>query len=304
GILTGFDPIGNSQYDGVAASLTRRFSKGLAFTAAYTFSKTIDDSTNEVFSSVANPRRPQNNLNLRDQRSLSDLDIPHRLAISFSYEFPFFNESENDFAKFLLGGWTISGIPQFQSGQPFTPQSGVDSNLNFDAAGDRTILNPSGVPGTGSAVCAVNSQAQFLTPAGVVTSDINACGVGSGAAVAYFARNPNAQYIQAGLGAQATAGRNTLRSNMIARTDAALTKDFVFGEDRYRVQFGAEVNNLFNQRIYAIGNFGNALGTATAPGLSPTDFAFPTVSSPLFNNYGAIGNFPGRSIQLKGKFIF
>jgi hypothetical protein len=65
-----------------------------------------------------------------------------------------------------------------------------------------------------------------------------------------------------------------------------------------------EINNLFNQRIYAIGNIGNALGTATAPGLSPTDFAFPTVSSALFNDYGQIGNFPGRSIQLRAKLNF
>jgi outer membrane receptor protein involved in Fe transport len=301
-ILTTFDPVGNSQYDGVAANVTRRFSRGLAFTASYTFSKTISNSDNEVFSSVANPRRPQNNLNLSDQRALSDLDIPHRFVLAFTYEVPTFNN--NDFVKTVLGNWNLSGIFQVQSGQPITPQSGVDSNLNFDAAGDRTIFNPNGASGTGSPVCAVNSSGQFLTSAGAVTTDINSCRPGSGAAVAYFAINPNAQYIQAGLGALTNAGRNTLRSNRISRTDAAITKRFPFGEERYNIEIGAEINNLFNQRVYAIGNFGNALGTATAPGLSPTDFAFPTVSSPLFNNYGAIGNFPGRSIQLRAKINF
>jgi outer membrane receptor protein involved in Fe transport len=305
GILTTFDPIGNSQYDGVAANVTRRFSRGLAFTASYTFSKTISDSDNEVFSSVANPRRAQNNLNIADQRAVSDLDIPHRFVIGLTYEVPYFKESGNGFVKAVLGNWTLSGIFQAQSGQPITPQSGVDSNLNFDAAGDRTIFNPNGAQGTGSPVCAVNSAGQFLTSAGAVTTDINSCRPGSGAAVAYFAINPNAQYIQAGLGARATAGRNTLRSNMIARTDAAITKRFPFGNNsEYNVEIGAEINNLFNQRVYAIGNFGNALGTSTAPGLSPTDFAFPTVSSPLFNNYGAIGNFPGRTIQLRAKINF
>ncbi|HEV2761604.1 MAG TPA: TonB-dependent receptor [Pyrinomonadaceae bacterium] len=304
GILTTYDPVGNSQYDGVAANVTRRFSQGLAFTASYTFSKTISDSDNEVFSSVANPRRAQDNLNLRDQRSLSDLDVPHRFVLGFTYEVPG-REMENGFLKQVLGYWTLSGIFQAQSGQPFTPQSGLDANLNFDAAGDRTIFNPSGVPGTGSPVCAVNNAGQFLTAAGAVTTDINACRPGSANAVAYFAINPNAQYIQAGLGARATAGRNTLRSNRISRTDAAVMKKFPFGdEDRYNIEIGAEINNLFNQRIFAIGNFGNALGTATAPGLSPTDTAFPTVSSPLFNNYGAIGNFPGRTVQLRGKINF
>ena len=308
GILTTFDPVGNSQYDGAAINVTRRFSRGFAFTASYTFSKTISDSDNEVFSSVANPRRPQNNLNLRDQRALSDFDIPHRFVLGFTYEIPTPEDWEPGFAKAVLGNWTFSGIFQAQSGQPFTPQSGVDSNLNFDAAGDRTIFNPSGAHGTGSPVCGVNSAGQFLTTANVVTTDINACRVsstGPGSAVAFFAVNPNAQYIQAGPGAFATAGRNTLRSNMIARTDAAIMKRFPFGDNNeYNVEIGAEINNFFNQRVYAIGNFGNALGTATAPGLSPTDFAFPTVSSPLFNNYGAIGNFPGRTIQVRAKINF
>lgn len=304
-VVTAFQPVGNSQYDAGAVSLTRRFSDGLAFTAAYTFSKTISDSDNEVFSSVANPRRPQDFFNLRDQRSVSDFDIPQRLAVSFNYELPFFRESQSAFLKNVLGGFQISGIVQAQSGQPFTPQSGVDSNLNFDAAGDRTILNSSGVHGTGSAVFPVGIDGQRLTrtlPNGTVVNV--APGELDPRTVAYVVINPNAQYIQAGPGARTTAGRNTLRSNMISRTDANVTKDFLFGEERYRVQVGAEINNLFNQRVYAIGNFGNALGTATAPGLSPTDFAFPTVSSSLFNNYGAIGNFPGRTVQLRAKFIF
>ncbi|HLM55321.1 MAG TPA: TonB-dependent receptor [Pyrinomonadaceae bacterium] len=304
GILTTFDPIGNSQYDGVAANVTRRFSKGLAFTASYTFSKTISDSDNEVFSSVANPRRPQDNLNIRNQRALSDLDIPHRFVLGFSYEPPFFQESGAWFARKVLANWTLSGIFQAQSGQPFTPQSGVDANLNFDAAGDRTIFNPNGTHGTGTPVCAVNSAGQFLRSDGVVTTSLSDCRPGSGNAVAYFAINPNAQYVQAGLGAFANAGRNTLRSNRISRTDAAVMKRFPFGESgEYNLEIGAEINNLFNQRIFAIGNFGNALGTATAPGLSPTDTAFPTVSSALFNQY-SIGNFPGRSIQIRGKINF
>jgi outer membrane receptor protein involved in Fe transport len=295
-ILTAFEPIGNSQYDAGAVNVTRRFSDGLAFTASYTFSKTISDSDNELFTSVANPRRPQNNLNLRDQRALSDFDIPHRFVLGFSYEAPTFGD--NAFVRAALSNWTIGGIFQAQSGQPFTPQSGVDSNLNFDAAGDRTIFNPSGAHGTGSGVAPLNAAGQILRTA------TGAFDLGNPNTVAYLVLNPNAQYIQAGPGAQATAGRNTLRSNMIARTDASILKRFPFGEERYNIEVGAEINNLFNQRIYAIGNFGNALGTATAPGLSPTDFAFPTVSSPLFNNYGAIGNFPGRSIQLRAKLNF
>jgi len=303
-VLTTFDPVGNSQYDAGSVNVTRRFSQGLAFTASYTFSKTISNSDNEVFSSVANPRRPQDPLDLANQRAVSDLDIPHRFVLGFTYEVPGFNNSDNAFVKGVLGNWTLSGIFQAQSGQPITPQSGLDSNLNLDAAGDRAIFNPAGAPGTGSAVFPVDINGVRLTrtlPNGQVVNV--APSENDPRTVAYVALNPNAQYIQAGPGAFANAGRNTLRSNMIARTDAAIMKRFPFGEEKYNIEIGAEINNFFNQRIYAIGNFGNALGTATAPGLSPTDTGFPTVSSSFFNQYN-IGNFPGRTIQLRAKLNF
>ncbi|HEY2961201.1 MAG TPA: hypothetical protein VGJ37_02225 [Pyrinomonadaceae bacterium] len=47
---------GNSTYHAGSASLTRRFSSGLQFSAAYTWSHLIDDSTAEVFSTVLSPR--------------------------------------------------------------------------------------------------------------------------------------------------------------------------------------------------------------------------------------------------------
>ncbi|MDQ3256764.1 MAG: TonB-dependent receptor, partial [Acidobacteriota bacterium] len=74
GGITAFPPVGNSQYDSGSVSVTRRFSQGLALTTAYTFSKTIDDSTNELFSSVINPRRPEFFNNIKREKSLSALD--------------------------------------------------------------------------------------------------------------------------------------------------------------------------------------------------------------------------------------
>ena len=84
--------------------------------------------------------------------------------------------------------------------------SGIDSNLNGDAAADRTILNPSGVEGTASNVTALTNTA--------------------GQVVGYLATNPNAQYIQAGRGVLATAGRNTLQLPGINNLDFSLYKNF------------------------------------------------------------------------------
>jgi hypothetical protein len=294
GGITAFPPIGNAQYDSGSISVTRRFSQGLAFTSAYTWSKTIDDSTNELFSSVVNPRRPQDFADIRNERGLSSLDIPHRFVFAANYELPFFKRSENAFLRGFLGGLVIAPIFSAQSGQPVTPLSGVDSNLNFDTAPDRTILNPNGTPGTGSEVFPLGADGQRLTittmtPTGPVTTFAP---LGDPRTVAYIVRFPNAQYIQAGPGARATAGRNTLRANGFNRTDLTVLKNFLFGGDNnYNLQIGAEFFNLFNQRIRDISTVG------------PTNTGFINVNSPTFNNY-SLGVVPGRTIQMRAKLIF
>jgi len=80
--------------------------------------------------------------------------------------------------------------------------------------------------------------------------------------------------------------------------------------ERFTFQLAAEVGNLFNQRIRTVGDFGSPffinqndyLGTNQF-GIGAVSFAFPDVTSPLFNNYST-GNFSGRTVQLRGKFIF
>ena len=98
--------------------------------------------------------------------------------------------------KNLAGNWEVAPIYTYESPELFTPQSGVDSNLNGDSAPDRTIINPAGVSGTASTVVGLSSTGAVLPN-------------GSPNIVAYLAQNPNARYIQAGLGAFANAGRNT-----------------------------------------------------------------------------------------------
>ena len=83
-----------------------------------------------------------------------------------------------------------------------TVQSGVDSNLNTDAAGDRVIYNPGGVAGTGSGVTELLNSDDYV--------------------VGYLAKNPQAQYIVAGYGAYATTGRNTLATPTLTTSTSRL----------------------------------------------------------------------------------
>jgi len=52
-------PIGNSTYHGLAVQLNKRFSHNLQFVSSYTWSHNIDDGTAAVFSTLIEPRRPQ-----------------------------------------------------------------------------------------------------------------------------------------------------------------------------------------------------------------------------------------------------
>jgi hypothetical protein len=279
--VTAFLPIGSSNYHSGAVELTKRFSKGYSFSAVYTYSHTIDFGTNDLFTSFVNPRRAQDGFNIGADRGRSALDRPHRFVFSGIYELPFFRNSSNSLTRNLLGGWQFNVIYTAESGQPFTALSATDSNLNLDAAGDRAILNPNGVKGTGSGVTELlNSDGQV---------------------VGYVADNGNAQYIQAGPGTISTAGLNTLRSPGINNWDLSIFKNFKLGE-RFNLQFRAEMFNAFNHEQLIIGNGSvidpNLLGIANA-----TNLSYANVASPTFNNPRVYAGRP-RVINLGLKLTF
>jgi hypothetical protein len=232
GSVVGFLSNGNSTYHGASAQLIHRFSDGFQMTAAYTWSHLIDDTTAEVNTTVLSPRRVQDFQNLRADRADSALDRRHRFVTSFIYELPFFSKSTG-LTRTLLGGFNFAGTYTAESGEKATVLSGIDSNLNGDAAADRTIRNPAGVRGTGSTVTALTNSA--------------------GRIVGYLADNPNAEYIRAGLGAVATSARNTLQLPGINNIDFSLFKNFRLGETR-RIQLRADLFNALNHPQYIPGS--------------------------------------------------
>jgi hypothetical protein len=216
---------GNSIYHGLALEVKKRLSNGLQFTGAYTWSHNIDDSTADLFSTLLSPRRPQDFQNMRSERSASFLDHRHRLTMSWVYETPWLRGSSNWFSRNLIGNWIFSGTYTYESPQLATVQSGVDSNINGDSAGDRVIINPSGAADVGSGITELtNSDGQI---------------------VAFLADNPNARYIRAGEGALANGGRQTLPTRPIDNFDIGLTKNFSITESK-QIQFAVTFFNFFN----------------------------------------------------------
>src|SRR5947208_3609448 len=148
GNVTTFPSIGTGIYHAGSADFIHRFARGIYLRANYTFSKNIDNSTNELFSSRVNPRRAQDGFDFAAERGLSALNVTHKFALSFLYQLPNV-QTDHAVVRTLAHGWEWGGTYLAQSGQPVTPLSGVDSNRNGDSAGDRTIINPSGIGLTG-----------------------------------------------------------------------------------------------------------------------------------------------------------
>ncbi|MBA3754691.1 MAG: hypothetical protein H0X01_11315 [Nitrospira sp.] len=238
----------------------------------------IDDTTAEVFSTVLSPRRVEEFRDLSRERADSALDRRHRFVTSLIYELPFFRNDSNKFLRTVLGGFTFAGTYTAESGEKATVLNGLDANLNADAAGDRTIRNPSGVINTASTVRALRNT--------------------GGAIVGYLANNPSAEYIQAGAGAISNSARNTLQLPGINNVDFSIFKNFRFGETK-RIQIRADLFNAFNHPQYVPGSVNDVapIGTTTVANLN-------TVGRAEFNQPDLVFSSNPRVIQLGLRFDF
>ncbi len=115
--------IGNSSYHSLQVKYEKRFSHGLSLISHYTWSKMISDS-DEAGSDVewaAVAGSVQNLFNLRQERSVSGLNRPHRFVASFDYQLPVgrnraFGKNMNRVLDGFIGGWELSSIITVQSG--------------------------------------------------------------------------------------------------------------------------------------------------------------------------------------------
>jgi Carboxypeptidase regulatory-like domain len=113
------DTIAGSNYNALEVMLEKRFSKGLQFQAAYTFSKSIDDGS--TFEESLNP------FNYRASRALSLFNSAQRLVFSYDWELPI--PKYQGFTGKIVNDWAISGIIQFQSGFPIRLDTEDDTEL-------------------------------------------------------------------------------------------------------------------------------------------------------------------------------
>ena len=120
----------SSVYHGVSFNVTKRFSGNLQLQASYSYSKTIDDSTD-----LQSLLQPQDNRRPGLERSLSLFDQRHRFVISGVLKSPF-KQNSAGFRK-LLADTTFSPIIELSSGRPFNILTGTDTNLDQSSVTDR-----------------------------------------------------------------------------------------------------------------------------------------------------------------------
>ncbi|MBO0857250.1 MAG: TonB-dependent receptor, partial [Chloracidobacterium sp.] len=207
--ITNVEATGNSIYHSLQATFDKRFSHGLSALASYTWSRSIDDSSDNKQTGVSRT----NPYDQSFDRGPSNFDRTHSFTASWLWELPLrFNQR---FAKTIIGGWNLTGIMSIQSGLPFTVTSGVD-NARTGAGGQRPDqLKDWRLPNDRSAGEKVLQW--FDTSAFLVNA----------------------------LGTYGTAGRNSLRGPGSTTLDLGLHKDFPIREG-FKFQFRFEAFNALN----------------------------------------------------------
>ncbi len=228
-ILNGFQQArtdANSHYDALQTSLTKRFSHGVQFLVAHTWSHSIDDisgaPTNEF---VALPGDQQNRA---ANRATSDFDRRHRFVISGIYDLPKFYGGTSKFAQGVFNRWQTAGILTVQSGAPFSVvcQSG---NTTFN----RADFIPGGPAAKKTGGIEERALTSWFNPSAFAATCANAAPYG-------------------------TSPRNFLVGPRQRNVDLSLTK-FIPVTEKTTVEFRSEFFNAFN-----FVNFANPINTFTS----------------------------------------
>jgi len=259
---TGF----SSNYNSLQAKVNRRFSNGLQFQAAYTWSRYFDYTSSLENSGFNGPGL--NPFNFAQNYGPSANDAPQRLVVNWIYTLPFYKLGHH--WKRLTDDWHISGIGTFQSGFPVAVYSiandddQIQAGFNFYAPPDRADL-------TGQPLNINHNPRSALL---------------SGAPFSYWV-NPNAFTVNAP-GTVGSANRNPFYGPGLNFWDMALEKEIHLTESKY-IQLRFETFDTFNHANFA----------------APYSYVgVPQLFGAILSTQPITTNGDGRVVQLAAKFYF
>lgn len=205
-----------SDYHALQLQYQRRLSRGLQALASYTWSKSLDNASDDSSFSA-----PIAKIDLRQERGPSDFDVRHSFNAAVTYDLP--TPRVGTVASPILRNWAVDTIFTARSATPVNVITGTDP-LGLGLSGSLSVSRPDLLPG--------------------VPLYVDDPTVGGGRRInqAAFAIPP--------VGRQGTLGRNALRGFPVNQVDFTLRRQFNL-TDRVNLQFRAEVFNLFNHPNFA-----------------------------------------------------
>jgi hypothetical protein len=298
-----FDSGGSSSYHGMIVQLQRRFEKGLTFGLSYTLAKSFDDMSVDPVAatsggglSTTNSRTPTDVRNFKLDRARSDFDDRHVLVVNGLYDMPFgrgqkWGSNWPGVVDHVLGGWSFTGIYTFQSGEPYTINSGVRTvhNTKQSRADLRGPMPLSTVQDTGLPSGPVVFSADSLIEDS--TNPYNNC---------RHIIDTDSYFCIPGPG-QPGMGRNMVPGPGFWNLDLGINKKFTITE-RVKLDFRTEFFNVFNHP-----NFENPRNaTVGSPTVTSSVFGqvcCVTAAVPSSTTIIATGE-PNRVIQFALKLSF
>ena len=274
-------PLGQSFFNAMVVDLVKRAGRGLSMDFNYTLSRTEGDtfSSQQEYNGFYTPVQDFSNIS-QAAHTVTGYDQTHVIKGFAVYELPFgkgrrWLSNGGRAANALAGGWTLTGLVQYTSGQPFLmsinqPYYPLYSTFypNFHLTGIYGPFNTRGYqPQTPSNP---NPPATFLYSSTVATSPIPG--------------NTALGTVALGTGPAATPD---LRCPGHANENASVMKYFSMGaEGRYQLSLRVEYYNLLNRHQYAI-NGCSGTGPQNKVGTSTFGQVTGIIENPRSGQFGA-----------------
>ncbi|MEZ5426846.1 MAG: carboxypeptidase regulatory-like domain-containing protein [Pyrinomonadaceae bacterium] len=243
-----FNPSANSIRHAGYVLLQQRLTKGLSFTANYTYGKSIDDASDatpdvRVLTTGSTLGQVYYGAPRSGDRSISTFDIKHVFSSTFVWDLPFgrkgwlFNKAPAVVDQ-IIGGWTMSGVLRIQGGQPFLPfvtdtnrLSGVNRTVRLNLVPGVPIVNP-----LYSRNCPIGAGCEpYINPAAFTRPPKGSLG---NAPRTLDVRAPTEEYFDLSI-------------------QKSFPMPFIGGEGKRRINFRMDLINAFNHPNFRYVNTGN-----------------------------------------------
>jgi carboxypeptidase family protein len=282
--------LGNSIYHALLLSGEKRFSKGFAFLASYTFGKLISDSIsnplNFITTEGAGEFGYQNGkYNRAAERAEDPSNVPHRFVFSGLWELPIGNSRKLDFRNSalntVLGNWQLNTVTTIVSGTPLVVRGGTGTPLNGLANRPNLASSPQRV------------QDGFVDPLNVPVNDLGVLWFDPST----FLNPPDYTY------GNVSRSLSGIRNPGAFISDLSIFKNFSITE-KVKIQLRVEAFNFLNHTNLLGPNvtFGNNAGEVTGDGLpvSVTTAGVATITRTTPVTYGDYCRGKSRTVKLNG----